>query len=77
MSLPLARLVRPERSFECFSRGAELVGAIKAQRDGEHNPHAERIVDAFDLTIIEWHYWRRIAEEAEWDADGIYFKLAG
>ena len=60
--LPLARLVRPERSFERFSQGAELVGAIEVQRDGEQHPNAGCIMDAFDLTIIEWHYWRKIVE---------------
>ena len=58
----LSRSIRPERSFERFSEGAALVLAIKAQQDGEHHPHAERIMDAFDLNILEWHYWRRITE---------------
>tara|TARA_Y100000310_G_scaffold345115_1_gene461890 strand:+ start:6338 stop:6532 length:195 start_codon:yes stop_codon:yes gene_type:complete len=64
MTHRLQTLIRPERSFERFSGGAALVLAIKAQQDGEHNPHAERIMDAFDLNIIEWHYWRKIAEGA-------------
>ena len=64
-TLPLARFVRPERSFESFSRAAEHLDSIVDQRNGDHNPHAERIIDAFDLTIFEWHYWRKIAEEGE------------
>ena len=57
--------IRPERSFERFSRGAELCSAIDTERDGGHHPHAEHIIDEFDLTVFEWHYWRKMVEGAE------------
>jgi len=65
--------VRPERSFEGFSRGAELVRAVKrmwasnnALPAGSSREIEERIrfiCDRFDLNVAEWHYWCKIAGE--------------
>jgi len=68
MSLP----IRPERSFEQFSRSAELVRAIKKMwRDNEKilewptSTIIERRINGilldFDLSLKEWYYWAKIA----------------
>lgn len=63
--------VRPERTFEQFSRGLELVRAIRRMwfvhscpprpTNREINANIQAIVERFDLTVKEWHYWCRIA----------------
>lgn len=77
-----AASIRPERSLELFSRGHELVKAIHAMwvennlyRSGfePRKTHEQimvgimAIVEGFDLTVAEWHYWcdhARAAREA-------------
>lgn len=63
--------IRQERTFETFSRGAELVRTIQAFWDksnrlpaGSNRLIAEgskELCEEFDLTIPEWHYWCDIA----------------
>jgi hypothetical protein len=69
------RTIRPERSFETYSRGLPLVKAIHAMwevhrkipytstidRTLEINTNIERLMADFDLTLDEWHYWADIA----------------
>jgi hypothetical protein len=69
-------VIRSERSFEHFSRGLELVRAIRAcwkasdripiallDRNDRINANCEQVVADFDLTYEEWHYWCRIANQ--------------
>jgi hypothetical protein len=66
-----ARKVRPERTFENYSRGGELVQAIRAMWRANNklpagsNAAVERniqeVLGNFDLTIPEWHYWCKLA----------------
>jgi hypothetical protein len=72
----MARTIRHERSFEGFSRGLEVVRAIhklwrendKLSRRGatasDINANIDALIEEFDLTIDEWHYWADIASEA-------------
>lgn len=66
--------VRPERSVECFERGAELVRRIIKMWDIHDliplsvydrnqiiNQNIENLLKEFDLTVPEWHYWAEIA----------------
>jgi hypothetical protein len=66
----MSKAVRPERSFERFSRTLELVRAIKAMWEAHDripasvwprstviNWNIDRLMEEFDLTIPEWHYW--------------------
>ena len=65
------RSIRPERTFERFNRGFRLVQDILemwsqhyrqpcvSNRQINANIHA--IVDEYDLTAAEWHYWCRQA----------------
>ena len=65
--------IRTERKFETYSRGPELVRAIKALwerneadrgRAGGNdriNARIEALAAEYDLTVPEWHYWARIA----------------
>jgi len=64
------RGIRPERTFEQYSRGAELVRAIrklwqeneKLQGFGRNhlvNDNIEALMDDFDLTLDEWFYWSK------------------
>jgi len=65
--------VRTERKFETYSRGAELVRAIKAMwecNEGDRgrpdgntriNTRIEALAAEYDLTSVEWIYWARIA----------------
>lgn len=63
-SIPLSNLVRHERSLEGFSRGWEVVQTIHNLSDGTRHPHADWIMEEFDLDTVEWHYWRNIAESS-------------
>lgn len=73
MSLP--EHVRPERSFESYSRGAELVRAIRrtwksnnALPPGSNREIEERVrflCDRFALNVAEWHYWCEQAREGQ------------
>jgi len=69
--------VRPERSFNQFSRGLELIKAIRAMwqaharipasvwpKSAIINPNIDRLMTEFDLTIPEWHHWAEIARKA-------------
>jgi hypothetical protein len=61
--------IRPERSFEHYSRGAELVRAIRALweankalspgQSGLISQRIEALMTEFDLTFGEWYYWSR------------------
>ena len=69
--------IRRERNIECFSRGLDVIRAIRAMWDRNKkewaampwpasatiNPRIEAIVSEFDLTVSEWHYWCRISSE--------------
>lgn len=71
MSLPYRRVIRPERSFEAFSRGAELLRAIRSLwvrnarlPAGSNREIAERVEalrGEFDLTYDEWYHWSDMA----------------
>jgi len=63
-------MIRPERSVESFSRGAELTSAItamwehnaamcgmSAEINATINARIDAIMEEFDLTLQEWHYW--------------------
>ena len=62
-------MIRPERSFENFSRSLELIRAIRSMWDvhaklppGQNQTiedNIQKILDDFDLTVDEWHYWAR------------------
>lgn len=66
-----SRVIRPERSFEAFSRGAELVRAIRslwasnallpAGSNREIAEGVERLRSEFDLTYDEWYHWSDVA----------------
>lgn len=70
----MARTIRQERTFESFSRGLEVVRAIRKMWDGHSrlppgsNAQIEINIRAlmaeFDLTLDEWHYWADKANEA-------------
>ncbi len=66
--------IRSERSFDHYTRGLELLRAIRhVWKVNEAIPHTHRgvhpsrneqieanilaLLDEFDLTIPEWHYW--------------------
>lgn len=71
------RTIRHERSFDGFSRGLEVVKAIhklwrendKLSRRGasasQVNDNISALIEEFDLTLDEWHYWADIAGEAK------------
>ena len=69
-------MTRPERSFENFSRGPELVKAIQAtwavnvkiprslpDCNEQIAANCEKICRDFDLTYEEWHHWCRLASK--------------
>lgn len=68
-------MIRTERTFEAYSRGVELVRAIKGlwqlnslrirhgEAAGETNGRIGRFCQRWDLTIDEWHYWCKIARD--------------
>jgi len=70
-----AMTIRPERKLANFSRGLELIQAIKATwkaiaalpanrpwpPSAAINPLLEEVIAEFDLTYGEWHYWCDIA----------------
>ena len=71
-------MIREERSFEHYSRGAELIKAIhKLWNFNELTPYSiwdrstiineriDKLREDFDLTISEWHYWAEIAREKD------------
>ena len=68
------RVIRPERSFEQYSRGAELVRAIQALwrtnralppgANAQIDANIQALRDEFDLTLSEWHYWAEQTREA-------------
>ena len=58
--------IRPERTFEQYSRGAELVQAIRDRWEDAKRTHPYPAVHVesglnimldHDLTDAEWHYW--------------------
>ena len=68
--------IRPERSFEQFSRGPDLVRAIRKVWDtnvrlprslpdlnDQINANCEEVTEEFDLNYPEWHYWCHIARQ--------------
>jgi len=62
------RAVRPERTLERYSRGAELVGDVRklwranARRtNDEINEAIEVLCGEYDLTNDEWYYWSDVA----------------
>lgn len=65
------RVIRPERSFEAFSRGAELLRAIRALwarnarlpagSNREIAEGVEGLRSEFDLTYAEWYHWSDLA----------------
>ena len=70
----MSRNIRPERSFESYSRGAELLKAIKAmwedvkkipytnpERSDLINRNIRKLMEEFDLTFHEWYHWSEIA----------------
>ena len=67
----MSAAIRPERTFECYSRGFGLVMAIRAmwrRNEGELdnrliNQRIQCIVLEYDLTKAEWHYWCRQSQE--------------
>jgi hypothetical protein len=59
-------MIRPERTFERFSRGSELVRAIRALQSStlskdERAAKISALLIEFDLTTAEWCHWRRLA----------------
>ena len=66
------RDIRPERSIERFSRGLELVRAIrrmwkcneKVHNNQLINSRIQAIVDEYDLRLPEWFYWCDLARGA-------------
>ena len=63
---------RPERSFEHFSRGAELVRAIHAMWEVNNTTrlpsatkleHIENLCAEYDLATAEWSYWCGLASD--------------
>lgn len=62
-------MLRPERSVDLYSRGAELTQAIlKVWKDNDRVPYTddrcarinancEAVMVEFDLTMEEWHHW--------------------
>jgi hypothetical protein len=65
--------IRAERSFEQYSRGSELVQAIKQMWEGHArlsysrrdrntiiNSNIKKLMADFDLTLQEWYYWAKI-----------------
>lgn len=62
------RQIRSERTVENYSRGAELVTAIKKMRRGftsrttndEINKQIEELLTEYDLTHDEWYYWSEV-----------------
>ncbi len=69
--------VRPERTIEQYSRGAELHRAIlkmwqanadtplNHERSTLINERIESLMGAFDLTLPEWYYWSRLCAKRE------------
>lgn len=71
------RNIRKEKSFECYSRGFELIKAIWALWDETDrilksgvwppskyiNKNIRDLMAKFDLTLDEWHYWAELARE--------------
>ena len=58
--------IRPERTFEVYSRGPQLVRAIQALWEGNVGLSGEAIdsrirglMAEYDLSLPEWHYWAR------------------
>lgn len=75
-------MIRRERTIEVFSRGAELIQAIcrmweanKLLKPGAPdvnktiNARINAIVQEYDLTVAEWHYWCRHATVCQRAAD--------
>lgn len=66
-------MIRPERSFESFSRSQELIRATWAVNEKlprslpdcneQIAANCERICQEFDLSIEEWHHWCRLASK--------------
>ncbi len=72
-------IVRPERSFEQFSRGLELVQAIKAmwaKHTTDHRTPLDHVLDEmdlmeeFDLDLMEWLYWTDLTGQVKAVAEG-------
>ena len=67
--MPYNPTIRPERSFEQFGRGLQLIRAIRAMwgvheslpagSNAQINANIEVVRAEFDITIPEWHYWCR------------------
>lgn len=70
--------IRPERTFEQYSRGAQLIQAILEMwvlndriepgtegRTQTINGRISSIMAEYDLTIDEWHYWAKQARQVE------------
>jgi hypothetical protein len=68
--------IRSERSFEHFSRGNEVVRAIRMMWEKHEripasvwpkstiiNKNIEDLMGEFDLTVDEWHYWAEITRK--------------
>lgn len=55
--------IRTERSFEAYSRGAELIRAIHALSERTNEP-VEALKSEFDLTADEWAHWSGMARGA-------------
>jgi hypothetical protein len=69
--------VRPERTIEQYSRGAELHRSILAMwqanadtpyvqdRTAIINRRIDNLMADFDLTFDEWYYWSRLCAKRE------------
>ena len=63
--------IRSERTFDNFSRGLELIKAIRRMWETNAklppganqtiNTNIQEVCDTFDLNVAEWHYWCRQA----------------
>ncbi len=63
--------VRPERRFEQYSRGAEMIeviiemwrdhNALPAGSNDQIARNTRALMDEYDLTYPEWYYWSQIA----------------
>lgn len=67
----MERRVRPERTFESYSRGAELVETLRATwlvnnalppgSNDAIEQNMRKVAADFDLTVPELHYWCKLA----------------
>jgi hypothetical protein len=61
-----AATIRPERAADRYARGLVLIRAIRSMWDRNSrlvgsdkgvDDGIKEIMEEFDLTLVEWHYW--------------------